>query len=216
MSGEDQNYHIILLRHGESVGNAEGRHQGQSDFPLTKTGEAQAHALARRWQSEAVTFHQIITSPLQRAHQTAEIIAGALHVSLEIGEIWMERDNGHYAGLTPEEANRLYPRPEFMPPYRFVGETGESQWELFLRAGRAVQDLLERPAGRYLVVSHGGILNLVLYAILGIAPQANFQGPRFRFNNSAFATLTYYPERHTWAVSGINDRVHWPVASPVR
>lgn len=214
MVGEDQVYHIILLRHGESVGNAEGRHQGQSDFPLTDTGRAQAHALARRWQSEGVSFDQVIASPLLRAYQTAEIIANTLHLSLEVGEVWMERDNGYYAGLTPEEANRLYPRPAFMSPYRFVGETGESQWELYLRAGRAIQDLLDRPAGRYLVVSHGGLLNMVLYAILGIAPQANFQGPRFRFNNTAFATLTYYPDRHIWALSGINDRLHWPQPSP--
>jgi broad specificity phosphatase PhoE len=77
-----------------------------------------------------------------------------------------------------------------MHPYQAVGETGESQWELYLRAGRAVQNLLKNPPGRYLVVSHGGILNLAFYAILGIAPQANFTGPRFRFANTAYATPT--------------------------
>jgi len=42
------NYHITLLRHGESVGNSEGRVQGQADYPLTETGRQQAHSLAER------------------------------------------------------------------------------------------------------------------------------------------------------------------------
>ena len=60
-----------------------------------------------------------------------------------------------------------------------------------------------------MVVSHGGLLNMVLYAILGITPQANFSGPRFRFRNAAFATLTYKPDEHLWNVQGINDQAHW-------
>lgn len=43
---------VTLLRHGESVGNAESRWQGQADFPLTRKGRAQAQALAERWQKE--------------------------------------------------------------------------------------------------------------------------------------------------------------------
>lgn len=215
MIPENKTYSFILLRHGESIGNAEGRHQGQSDFPLTETGVAQAHALARRWSQDGASFDQVISSPLRRACQTAEIIAKELHLSLELDSLWMERDNGQYAGLTPEEANRVLPRPSCMDPYEHVGETGESQWELYLRAGQAVQDLLERPPGRYLVISHGGILNMVMYAILGIAPQANFQGPRFRFGNTAFASLHYNADRHRWTVLSINDRLHWPQPSAI-
>ena len=74
-------YHFTLLRHGESVGNAEGKHQGQSDFPLTEKGEAQARALAERWLNEKKGFDLIISSPLSRAHGTAEILADALHLT---------------------------------------------------------------------------------------------------------------------------------------
>jgi hypothetical protein len=52
-------------------------------------------------------------------------------------------------------------------------------------------------------------LNMFMYAILGIIPQANFYGPRFRFGNTAFATLTYTPNQHKWAVLGLNNRNHW-------
>jgi broad specificity phosphatase PhoE len=202
-------YTIVLLRHGESVGNVEGFHQGQVDYALTPRGAAQVKSLLRRWKREAVTFDCIIASPLKRASQTAELIAQALQVPWQLDPDWMERDVGLLGGLRPEEAAEVAPRPVFMHPYQAVGETGESQWELYLRAGRAVQNLLKLPPGRYLVVSHGGILNLAFYAILGIPPQANFTGPRFRFANTAFATLTYRPDEHKWAVLGVNDHTHW-------
>jgi hypothetical protein len=48
-----------------------------------------------------------------------------------------------------------------------------------------------------------------MYVILGIVPQANFQGPRFRFRNAAFASLEYDPSRHVWSLESINDRAQW-------
>jgi len=206
---EETKYYITLLRHGQSIGNANGYHQGQADFPLTETGLAQARALANRWQSEGETFDQIISSPLVRARETAEVIASTLDNALELDELWMERRAGHLEGLHIEEAVERYPRPAFIHPYMPMGETGESQWELFLRAGRAVQDLLMRPPGRYLVVSHGGILNMVLYVILGLTPQANYQGAQFRFRNTSFTKLTYTPEVHRWLLESLNDQHHW-------
>lgn len=202
-------YHITLLRHGESVGNAEGKHQGQSDFPLTEKGKAQAHALGKRWLKEKMVFDLIISSPLSRAKETAQILADTLHIPVEFNPMWKERDNGVLAGLRPEEANISFPSPRFVHPYLPIGQNGESQWELYLRAGNAVQDLLHHSPGSYLIVSHGGILNMVLYAILGIVPQANFHGPRFRFGNTAFTTLSYNPGEHKWYVLGVNDQLHW-------
>lgn len=201
-------YTITLLRHGESLGNAGGIHQGQADFELSKTGLAQARALANRWQRESVTFDQIISSPLLRARQTAEVIADTLHVAVEFDPNWMEIDIGQLSGLSPEEAAQRFPRPSFTHLYQAVGGNGESRWEVYLRAGRAVQDLLLRPPGSYLVVSHGGILKMALYAMLGIIPQANFQGPRFRFYNTSFAVFQYDPANHNWILEKFNDLNH--------
>jgi 2,3-bisphosphoglycerate-dependent phosphoglycerate mutase len=202
-------YHVTLLRHAQSEGNARGILQGQSDFPLSEIGIQQAEALAHRWKKEHQHFDCIISSPLSRAQQTAEIIAAALGAPLELDDNWMERNNGQIAGLRPEEVDERGLRPPFVHLYQPIGLDGESQWELFLRAGSAVQDLLHRPPGKYLVVSHGGILNLAMYVILGIVPQANFQGPRFRFRNAAFASLEYDPSRHVWSLESINDRAQW-------
>ncbi len=202
-------YHITLLRHGESQGNYEGRHQGQADFPLTTRGREQSIALLERWKTEAKEFGLVISSPLMRARQTAEIIAEGLQVRLELDALWMERDNGLMAGLSEDEVRETLPQRSFVHPYQPIGETGESQWELYLRDGKAVLSLFNRPPGKYLIVSHGGILNMFFYAILGIAPQPNFHGPRFRFNNSAFATLYYDPSTHRWYIIGMNDYLHW-------
>jgi 2,3-bisphosphoglycerate-dependent phosphoglycerate mutase len=201
-------YTFIFLRHGESIGNAEGMHQGQAEFPLTERGQAQVRALAERWTAEKRHFDLAICSPLMRARETAGVVSQALSIPLEFDPLWMERDNGLLAGLHHDEALELHPPPPLIYPYLAIGVTGESQWELYLRAGRAVQSLLNRPPGTYLIVSHGGILNMVFYAILGIAPHANFSGPRFRFFNTAFATLTYEPSEHKWAVLGVNDYQH--------
>jgi 2,3-bisphosphoglycerate-dependent phosphoglycerate mutase len=199
-------YHIILLRHGESVGNAQGYHQGQADFPLTELGRQQTELLAQRWFTEEVVFDVVLSSPLQRARETVEILTKKLDLTVHFDPLWIERNNGVLAGLPEEEARERYPEPEFIHPYQPIGETGESQWELYLRGGQALQSLIHLQC--YLVVSHGGILNMVMYAILGIIPHANFHGPRFRFGNTAFATLTYYPQSHKWFVMGINDQSH--------
>jgi broad specificity phosphatase PhoE len=191
-------YELTFLRHGQSVGNAEERFQGQADFPLTETGRNQAHTLAKRWQAEGQFFNLAIASPLQRARETAEIVTQKLKIPLEFDDIWLERDNGKLAGLTHAEIRAIAPEPEFYTPYQSFGETGEGDWALFLRGGQAVHSLLRRPPGKYLIISHGGLLNMVLFSILGITPQPNGHGVRFRFGNTSYARFTYNPERHRW------------------
>jgi broad specificity phosphatase PhoE len=200
-------YQFTFLRHGESTGNAQSRWQGQSDYPLTEWGRAQARALAERWQAENVSFDLIISSPLTRACETAEIIGSALNVKMETDSIWLERDIGAMEGLTAEEV-RQRPQPPYVTPYDSIGGDGEGDWELFLRAGKALHELLKRPAGNYLVVSHGGMLNQLMHAIVGVTHHADPSGVRFHFENTAFARLTYYPQRHRWAVETLNDRAH--------
>lgn len=191
-------YHVTFLRHGESVGNRENRFQGHADFPLTETGRAQACALAERWESEGLTFDRAISSPLLRARETAEIICKALNIPLEMDPDWKEIDNGLLSGLNEEEAAQSVPLPAVFTPYTHTGRTGESRWEVYLRAGSNLQKLVDYPPGSTLVVAHGGILNMALYAILGIPAQIAHSGARFTFNNTTFATLSYEPERHIW------------------
>ena len=91
--------HITFLRHGESTGNAEKRHQGQADFPLTELGIDQVRKLVKHWQMKGMKFDQAISSPLTRAKQSAEIVTEELDIPLIFDQIWMERNNGELAGL---------------------------------------------------------------------------------------------------------------------
>lgn len=197
---------VTFLRHGESIGNMENRFQGHADFPLTEKGRLQAEALVSRWKTEGVRFDRAISSPLLRARETAEIVCTGLDIPLEFEPGWMEIDNGMLAGLRDEEAETLVPRPTFITPYTRTGKTGESRWEVYLRAGSNLQKIMDHPCGRMLVVAHGGILNMAMYAMLGIPPQADSTGPRFMFHNTTFTTLSYDPTHHTWRLLQFDDR----------
>lgn len=200
-------YQFVFLRHGESTGNAESRWQGQSDYPLTERGRAQAIALANRWRTEGAKFDLAASSTLVRARETAEIITSALNVPLELDEIWVERDIGEMEGLTSNEVQQR-PRPPYVTPYDPIGGNGEGDWALFLRAGRALHSLLKRPAGSYLIVSHGGLLNQLMHAIVGVSHHADPSGVRFRFENTSFARVIYHPHQHRWAIDAVNDHAH--------
>ena len=199
-------YHVTFLRHGESTGNQENRFQGQADFPLTDKGREQARSLAKHWKSEDMRFDLCLASPLLRARETAEIVCTALNIPLETDPAWTEMDNGRLAGLRDDEID--WTEPKFLTPYTRFGETGESRMEIFLRASRGIQSILDRQPGRYLVVAHGGILNMAMYSVLSIYPQAHHNGPRFWFRNTTFAEFAYDPEWHNWRLLRF-DRPHW-------
>ena len=208
MINSELEYHFTLLRHGESVGNIEGRFQGQADYPLTSKGLKQARILATYWQNNKQVFDHIISSPLSRAKETANIIAVALNLSLTFESLLLERDYGEQSQLTHKKAMSKFPLPRFVHPFRPVATTGESIWELYLRAGEALNCLLKFDPGHYLIVAHGGLLNMLMHTIVGLAPHPEFQGVNFCFLNTGFTTLIYKPENNNWTILGHNARPH--------
>lgn len=201
--------HILwLVRHGESAGNASGIIQGQADYPLTPLGLEQSHRLVRRLKEDGVACDRVITSPLLRARRMAEILAAELGVPFEIDNDWLERDTGQITGMESEEVAHKFPHRDQINPYQPYAKTGESEWDLYIRAGRAVQGLLRRESGTYLVITHGGFLKRVLRVTLGIVPEPNLQGAHFRTDNAGVSIFEYYPEDHIWYVRAINDTCH--------
>jgi 2,3-bisphosphoglycerate-dependent phosphoglycerate mutase len=157
---------IFFLRHGRSSGDDEGRY----DAALTETGRAQAQTRAINWKEQGTKFDLIISSTLQRAQETAQIIGEILHIPLETDPDWMEVDNRPLAGLPFDVAAHRYPRPSFRNPYEPFYGVGESDWEIHCRAIRATEKIIRRGVGCYLIVSHGGILNAALRGIVGASP----------------------------------------------
>ena len=200
-------YLITLLRHGESEGNLLGVLQGQSDYPLTAVGVEQAQRLASYWKSEDTKFDLIVSSPLLRASQTAETIANCLKVPIEYDPDWKERNFGRLQGANLRELDMQVPPVDFFHPYEPIGGNGESQVDLYTRASLALQKIIRQPAGSFLVVSHGGILNKALYVIMGITPQGHYNSPIFHFGNTGYAQFRYNSSSRQWAVISLNRQL---------
>jgi 2,3-bisphosphoglycerate-dependent phosphoglycerate mutase len=189
---------ITFLRHGRSRADDEGVHEGRYDSPLTDVGRAQLDARARSFLAAGTRFDRIVASPLSRAREAAQIVGRLLGVAVETDPDWLEMDGGPLAGLPIDVAKERYPAPAFRNPYEPFCGTGESDWEVYSRGARAVEKVVRRGAGRYLVVAHGGILNAALRSIAGAQPFVNRQGLAFGFGDAGYARLVYHPATHLW------------------
>ena len=196
--------HVTFLRHGRSRADDEEVHEGRYDSPLTDIGRSQVQARAQEFLSRNFQFDKIVSSTLQRAHETAKIIGQLLNISIETDSDWMEMDNGPLAGLPRDIAEKQYPRPTFRNPYEPFCGTGESDWEIYCRGARAVEKIIRRGAGNYLVVAHGGILNSAMRTIVGAQPFVNQQGIAFGFGDTGYARLVYRPSEHLWYLLEFN------------
>jgi len=146
---------LLLVRHGETDWNADGRLQGQTDRPLSDFGRRQARQLADELAEEE--FEAIYASDLARARETADIVGGRLGLAVVLDPELREKDWGTWEGLTAVERDRV----------AFAGETTEAHQE---RTLRALQRISERhPGGSVLVITHGGSMRRVQTAALGLA-----------------------------------------------
>jgi broad specificity phosphatase PhoE len=148
---------MLLVRHGESTWNAVRRWQGQADPPLSERGERQARnaALAARHHGP---FDVIVTSMLQRARRTGELISSGLGVQLGTAISGLsERSAGEWEGLTRGEIEGQFPgflAEDRRPPGY---ESDASIVERSAEALRLIQ--VDHPGATVLVISHGGIIH---------------------------------------------------------
>jgi len=161
---------LVLVRHGETVGNAAGQLLGRSESPLTARGRSEAAALG----SALARVSRLVSSPLGRARETARALG--LDVALEVDERWIEVDYGELEGkelrAVPSE---LWARWRTDPTFRPAG--GESLAEVGVRV-RAACDELFAPGGEgargdadVVVVSHVSPIKAAVAWALGTADQ---------------------------------------------
>lgn len=205
----DDSVYLILLRHGRSLADDEGVHEGRYDSPLTDVGRQQAGLLATYWQAHPPGFGMVVSSSLRRAEETARIVCEPMGLTRQVSDLWQEFDNGPFAGLSEDEAAERYPVPAFRHDFSpFTADGGESQAQVRARALKALHHLWTMPTGNLLVVSHGGMLNIVLSELTGASRAW------FRFSDTGFARLRLSRSSHTAWVLGIDERPHHP--PPVR
>jgi broad specificity phosphatase PhoE len=161
---------IYLIRHGQTVWNAEHRPQGRLDSPLTELGRAQAAAHAQKLAD--VPFTRAYTSPLGRARSTAERVLAGRPVPLTVLDDLAELDWGDLSGLLPEERTARFPElgaqraaDKFNTPI----PGGESYATARSRAGRALTRIISDGPGNVLVTGHEMINRLLRMDLMGLS-----------------------------------------------
>ena len=145
---------IYIIRHGQTALNKKKALQGRSNTPLNETGEEQARAVGKWFREQEIAFTQIYSSPLTRAVQTAQLVAGD-QVPLAVDERLIEMDYGPYEGI-----DLMNPPPEIITFFSdFVHnpapEGMEQLSEVVARLGNFLEDLRPEAAeGNILLSAH--------------------------------------------------------------
>jgi len=180
-------FEVCLVRHGQSVSNAEGVWQGQGDSPLSDLGRTQVGALGAALLGRR--YDMVLSSDLSRAAETAK----AAGVEVEHDRAWREIDVGDWEGLTMEQVVERFPEQiaALKDRQTFAIGGGESWPEVFQRADASLLALRERmpDGGRAIVFTHGGIIAALLSGLLGVRDQ--FPWPLGRMRNTGRTTLRF-------------------------
>jgi probable phosphoglycerate mutase len=198
---------LLLVRHGETDSNVEGRSQGRREVPLNDHGRRQVLAVA-----SALSGHGIVAavaSPTERARETGEAIARAAGIELEIDERLTELDQGELDGLTPPEMRER--APDFLrrwaeeDPADLQMPGGES----LAQAQARMVEVVTAVAGAHdretvVVVSHNLALKSFLCHAFGV-PLASFRS--FRVDVASVSTVDFHDDG-AFSVVQLNDRCH--------
>jgi broad specificity phosphatase PhoE len=160
---------LILVRHGETIWNREGRVQGFSDIDLSDVGVQQARQLALSLKDAPIL--SIYSSPLIRAQSTARIINEYHHAPLYSEPGLMEMDQGDFEGLTFQElmaCEKGFLQKWMSDPASVQMPNGESFIELQGRAWKVIEGIVAK-SGSALVVSHNFTIAAILCKIKNVS-----------------------------------------------
>lgn len=160
---------VLLIRHGQSRGNAERRFGGHTPTPLSARGRNQAQATALTLKSEAVTV--IYSSDLARAMETAQPLAKLTGLTVNGTSAFRERDVGVMEGLTFEDAAQQHPEQYaalLRRDFEYVLSGGESYRQLLDRARQKLDAIIEENrGGRIALFSHTGTICILALHLMG-------------------------------------------------
>lgn len=164
---------IFLVRHGATVLSAEDRFAGSINVPLSDVGREQARRLAIRLAGEKICA--VYASPLDRAMDTARIVAAPHLIEVESSDGLREISHGRWEQMTRLEVDEKYPEEAAAwnaDPYTFAPLGGESGLAVTARSLPVlIQIVRSHPAGTVLVVSHKATIRLLLSSLLGFDPR---------------------------------------------
>ena len=199
----------LLLRHGQTVLSIEKRFSGIGDQSLTKVGQAQAAAAAKRLAGSGATV--VVSSPVPRARQTATLVAAALDVELVLEPGLRETDFGDWEGYTFAEVQHKWPRElaawladtAVPPPF------GESFDETATRVRQARDRVLGSYRGQKVVlVSHVTPIKTLLRIALDAPPSALY---RMQLDLACLSEVQWFADG-PGVVTSMNDTHHLDAA----
>ena len=197
---------IFIVRHGECAGNREGLFRGRCDFPLNETGVRQAEALALELKGLGLT--RIYTSPLERATETARIIADACGADFEIRAGFNNMSLGEWEGRPKREVMEEFPEEWSLwieHPDRLHVPGGESLPDVQRRAFSNLEHLVRTHAGEtFAVVSHRAVIKPLLAACLGIAEPSFW---KLHVDTASYSILVH-EEKRGYCLTLLNQNKH--------
>lgn len=160
---------LLLIRHAESEGNRDQVFTATPHVPLTERGRDQARA-AGRWLGGRYVPAHVVSSPFQRARETAAIIAETLRVPILIEDDLREREYGQLAGRPYTSPRPGYDRERY---WTWRPEAGETLEEVLVRVGGVLDRLMATwPREDLVVVSHGAVMMACHRHVTGAWPPA--------------------------------------------
>lgn len=194
---------VILVRHGITDWNAQGRIQGRLETPLNLYGVQQAHACAKYLKD--YEFRAIYTSPQARSRQTAQIIASKHgNTPFFIADELKEIDFGDWQGMTWSEISKKH--GDLLKEFEKSGNlasiyNGESYQDMQDRAYSFLSRFERDEEASYLFVTHSGTIKTLICKVLGLPLERR---QRFTISNLSISTL-YYSSSGAWSVSSLNE-----------
>jgi broad specificity phosphatase PhoE len=179
----DRVQELVLIRHGETVGQSSIRLYGATDVELAPEGEAQIRATANTL--IGARFDAVFTSPLSRAHRSAQVMLATIQhppINIEVVQGFREVNFGTWEGWTWDEVRERDPggHARFTsegPAFRFPA--GEARQDFIARVqadvGPSIRARFAAGAARILTVVHKGVIKAITAQLLGV-PSADLQG----------------------------------------
>lgn len=164
-------FELVLMRHGETVGQSSIRLYGKTDIALSAVGEAQIARAAEALRGEG--FARVLASPLSRSRRAAELVAAEQEPTppVVVVDDFREVDFGHWEGLTFDEVGAR--DPSGLQQSRELGQAfgypgGESRSAFWARVQAAARGALQAGAGRAAAVLHKGVIKAVIAELTGM------------------------------------------------
>lgn len=201
--------YVFLVRHGQSLGNAEGRFGGHTETPLSPLGRKQAKAAAEALASETLTA--IYASDLARSLETAAPLAKLTGLSVEAAAEFRERSVGVMEGLTFEEAAEQHPEQYAALLHRDFEHVllgGESYRQTLDRAARKLDEVIAtNRGGRIAIFTHTGTICILALHIMGALDAPELKPVWIHSFNCGISRFDLRDDGYV-RVSAINDTRH--------